>query len=302
MGTAVVIQIVAAPERHALAADAAARAFLEVERLEALLSSYRAESDVSRINAAAGDSLVLVAPETWALVQKSIELGEATSGAFDITFGPLGGAWDFRRAAPPSQPTIAAARSLVDYRRLELAGRPPRVGLPERGMRIGLGGIAKGYIVDRAAAVLQAAGFDNCMIDAGGDLCARGAGPSGGGWRVGVRDPRDPERVLVTLTARNAAVVTSGDYQRYFFYEGRRYHHIIDPATGYPAPHCRSVTVVAPDTGIADALATGIFVMGPAAGVTLAERLPEVEALVIDAEGTHHATSGLRQASGPAAD
>jgi thiamine biosynthesis lipoprotein len=294
MGTPVAIQI-AAPAGHDLPALVAVQAaYAEIERLETLLSSYRSSSDVSRINAGAGGRPVRVSAETLALVLKSIEIGELTDGAFDITFGPLGDLWGFRRAPGvlPSNELIGAARSLVDFRRIQVDVANQTVRLPQAGMRIGLGGIAKGYIVDRAADVIRRHGFRDFMISAGGDLRADGhhfEQP----WQVGVQDPRRPDRVIARIPVSNASVVTSGDYERFFILDGRRYHHIIDPGTGMPAAACRSVTILSPDTGIADALATGIFVLGPVEGLGLAERLAGVEALIIDADGKMHTTSGL---------
>jgi thiamine biosynthesis lipoprotein len=170
-------------------------------------------------------------------------------------------------------------------------------------MAIGLGGIAKGFIVDRAAEVLRRHGFADFVIVAGGDLRADGR-KAGRPWRIGIRDPRVDGAMLGWVAASDLSIDTSGDYERCFIAGGRRYHHLIDPATGRPAPGCRSVTVVSRDTGIADALSTGLFVMGPERGLALAERLPDVEALVVDAAGDLHATSGfvLEPAAPPAAD
>jgi thiamine biosynthesis lipoprotein len=178
------------------------------------------------------------------------------------------------------------------------------VALADSGMKMGLGGIAQGYIADRVAGMLRSHGFTSFVIDVSGDLRVDGR-IGGRPWRVGIQDPRRREQVIATLPlADGISVVTSGDYERYFELDGRRYHHILDPATGYPAMGCRSVTVASTDTGIADALATGLFVLGPERGLALAEQLPDVEVLIVDAQGVTHTTSGfvLEQPAPPPAD
>lgn len=301
------IQVDAPAERTAAARAAMDAAYVEVDRLVALVSEWIPTSDISRVNAAAGSGAgVIVAPETFALVAKSVEIGRLTGGAFDITFAPLGRIWDFKRTPPalPAADAIARARALVDYRKIRLDPAAHTVALADPGMSIGLGGIAQGYIADRVAEVIRSRDFADFVIDVSGDLRVDGR-VGGRPWRVGIQDPRQRERVIATLPlADGVSVVTSGDYERYFDLGGRRYHHIMDPSTGYPAMECRSVTVVSTDTGIADALATGLFVLGAERGLALAERLPDVEALIVDAAGRMHATSGflLEPPAAPAAD
>jgi thiamine biosynthesis lipoprotein len=160
------------------------------------------------------------------------------------------------------------------------------------GTALDLGGIAKGFAVDRAAGALRAAGADNFVVNAGGDLRVSGT-KNGKPWRIGIQDPRAPDRLLRVVTPREGAFVTSGDYERYFLWEGERYHHILDPRTGRPARGCRSVTVWTRHGIDADALATAAFVLGPAEGLALLERLEEVEGLVVDDAGGELATSGF---------
>ncbi len=301
------IQVDAPAERTAAARTAMDAAYAEVDRLVALVSEWIPTSDISRVNAAAGSGAgVEVEPETFALIAKSFEIGRLTGGAFDITFLPLGRVWDFKRTPPalPVPAAIARARALVDYRKIHLDPAAHTVALADSGMAMGLGGIAQGYIADRVAEVIRSRGFTDFVIDVSGDLRVDGR-VGGRPWRVGIQDPRQRDRVIATLPlADGISVVTSGDYERYFELDGRRYHHILDPATGYPATDCRSVTVVSTDTGIADALATGLFVLGPERGLALAERLPDVEALIVDAAGATHTTSGfaLERPAAPAAD
>ena len=272
-------------------------AYAEVDRLVDLVSEWIPTSDISRVNAAAGSGVATaVAPETYALLAKSVEIGALTEGGFDITFLPLGRVWDLKRKPPvlPSPEAIAKARALVDYRRIILDPKAHTVALPDSGMGIGLGGIAQGFIADRVADLLRGRGFENFLVDVSGDLRVDGM-IGGRPWRVGIQHPRARDQVMATLPVSGGlSVVTSGDYERYFDLGGRRYHHIMDPKTGYPTTGCQSVTVVSRDTGIADALTKGLFVLGPTRGIALAERLPDVEALIIDAHGGMHTTSGLK--------
>jgi thiamine biosynthesis lipoprotein len=198
------------------------------------------------------------------------------------------------RVLPDSQ-ALAQARALVDYRRVALDPIAMTVALPDSGMGIGLGGIGQGYIGDQVAKLLRERGFKNFVVDVSGDLRVDGM-VGGRPWRVGIQHPRYARVSLATVPVANGlSIVTAGDYERYFDLDGRRYHHIIDPATGYPAEGCQSVTVVSRDTMLADALDTGLFVMGPERGIALAERLPEVEAMIVDAQGVVHTTSGFER-------
>jgi thiamine biosynthesis lipoprotein len=207
--------------------------------------------------------------------------------------------WDFRApepAVPPAAEIDRRAR-LVGYRRVELDEAAGTVRLPEPGMMIGLGGIAKGYALAEAAEVLRGRGLEDFLLVSGGQVYAAGR-RSGVGedrpWRVGVRDPRGgPEDFFALLELADASASTSGDYERYFVADGVRYHHILDPRTGRPARGLRSATVVSADAVLADALSTGIFVMGPEAGLALAARLPGVEAVLVDGDGGVLVTSGL---------
>ncbi len=270
-------------------------AYAEVDRLVALISEWIPESDVSRVNAAAGSGVpVRVAPETYTVIKAAVDIGALTEGAFDITFLPVGRLWNFMRRVRPDSEALTQARKLVDYRRIALDPVARTVALPDSGMGIGLGGIGQGYIGDQVARLIRERGFKDFVIDVSGDLRVDGL-VRGRPWRVGIQHPRLSGKTLATVPIANGlSVVTAGDYERYFDLEGRRYHHIIDPATGYPADGCQSVTVVSRDTMLADALDTGLFVMGPVRALALAERLPEVEAMIVDAQGRVHTTSGFQ--------
>jgi thiamine biosynthesis lipoprotein len=229
------------------------------------------------------------------VIRRGIEIGDLNEGAFDITWAALWGLWDFRAAEPrlPDPEEVARRTALVDYRKVVVDDDAGTVYLPEAGMKIGLGGIAKGYALDRAAEALRARGVDSFLILGGGQVLAggtRGDRP----WKVGVRDPRGTATTyFATLEVTDASTSTSGDYERFFILDGKRYHHIIDPRTGWPSEGLSGVTVVSPDATLADALSTAIMVMGQERGLALAERLPDVEAVLVDPDGDLWTTSGL---------
>ncbi len=284
MGTTV--EITVAGENPALAQAATAKAFREIERVEAVFSTYREDSEVSRINLRAGEQ-VLVSGGTVALLKNGRIYGQLTGGCFDVTVRPLLVAWGFRDGEPhrPAQDDIDHALGLVGWDKVILTDEPPGVRLSEPGMGIDLGGLAKGYAVDRAAAVLKQEGVRSALVNAGGDLFAFGPGPGGDIWRIGIEHPRQEGKLVVTVEVRDSAVTTSGDYRSYFMADGMRYSHIMDPRTGRPALRAASATVVAPSAAQADALATALVVMGAEEGLALVEGLEGVEAMVVEESG-----------------
>lgn len=212
-----------------------------------------------------------------------------SKGAFDITFESLHGLWKFDQDLdphPPSAGDVKAKLSLVDYHHVKLDREKHSVYLDTRGVRIGLGGIAKGYAVDRAAAVLDRAGLGSFFVQAGGDLFTRGRKPDGKEWQAGIRDPRseDPTRFFALLPVSDHAFSTAGDYERSYVVDGRRYHHIIDPHTGFPATASRSVTIYAPTALLADEVDDAVFILGPEGGLALVESLDGVGAVIVDAK------------------
>ncbi len=283
------------PAEARAAADAA---FAEVARVEALLSEWRPDSEISRINAAA-PAPVKVSAETRAVLGHALDLARSSQGAFDPTWAALRGIWRFdwrddERPRLPQKSALMAALSRVDHQKVHIEGEAVRLGQAD--MALGLGGIAKGYGIDRAAQVLRARGLRRFIVDGGGDLFVAGLKAPGTPWTIGIRHPRDAGRLLAELPVTDAAVVSSGDYERFFELGGRRYHHIIDLRTGQPAERSVAVTVRAPDATTADALATAIFVLGSRDGLALAARHPKVEAAVLTPDGAVHATAGLRAA------
>lgn len=242
-------------------------AFQEIERIERLLSCHKKDSDISKINGQAGLAPVRVSHETFSILQRAVAYSQKFQGLFDITIGPVTELWGFNSQAEkaitiPAKEQLAALLDLVDFNKVTLNGRDSTVFLPTQGMKLDLGGIAKGYAIDRAAAVLRQQGIQNFLINAGGDIFASGRKSAHKRWTIGVQHPRKPDALLATFELSDSAVATSGDYERYADIGGRRYHHILHPKTGYPAGLSQSVTVFAPSAEEADVWATYLFIIG----------------------------------------
>lgn len=295
MGAQVVVTAWAADE--AVADDAFDAVFAEFDRLDALLSVWKPASDALRINAAAGKAPVEVSRETIEILQAAQRVSAWTGGKFDITFGALSDVWKFDHDQDnrvPPRADIVARLPLVDHHRVVVDATSGTAFVARPGMRIHLGGIGKGYAVDRAVAMLRAYGIRDFMVQFGGDLYVSGR-PGGGPWRLGINDPRgQADDSFATLELSDATLSTSGDYERFFIHDGTRYHHLLDPDTGQPARGSRSVTIVVGSAMLADALSTGVFIMGPHDGMALVERLPDVEAVIVSADNAVLISSGLR--------
>lgn len=277
MGTAITHQAHGGRAEEALKA-----AKLEARRLEGLFSRFREGSDVWRINRAAGGEAVNVAPETMEVLRRAEAFSRLTEGCFDPTVAPLSDAWDFRRAVVPGEDEIGRARALVDYRGLTLHRLRRTAALKRPGQAIDLGGIAKGFAGDLLMDVFRRHGVRSALSNFGGGVSALGSRPDGSPWRVGIRHPRG-EGLIGAVSVAGDAVVTSGDYERCFFAEGKRYHHLIDPRTGRPAASgLISVTVVAPSGLAADALSTALFVAGFERGLAWVGRTRGAGAVLID--------------------
>ncbi len=271
--------------------------FREFVRLEALMSVWRPGSDVQRINQAAGKQAVKVSDEVRAVLKQARQASEWTGGKFDVTFGALSDLWKFDQDQDnrvPNGDDIRKRLPLIDYTAVAVDDRAGTVYLQRAGMRVHLGGIGKGHAIDRAAALLRDRGFHDFVIRSGGDLYVgghRGDRP----WRVGIRDPRGAaDQIFASLDLSDGTFSTSGDYERFFTAGGRRYHHILDPDLGQPAHGCRSVTIVTNRAVTADALSTGVFVLGPTDGMALIERLPEVEGVIVSDRNEVLVSSGLK--------
>lgn len=271
--------------------------FAEFARLERLMSVWVPDSDVSRMNRAAGAAPVAVSAEVRELLGLARQVSDWTGGKFDVTFGALTGLWRFDHDQNGEVPDMQAVRRrlpLIDYRAVRLDEAALAAQVARSGMSVHLGGIGKGYAVDRAVAMLRARGIEHFLIQSGGDIYAGGT-KNGRPWRLGIQDPRGvANHIFADVALSDGAISTSGDYERYFLRDGIRYHHILDPATGEPARGTRSVTIVARRAAIADALSTGVFVMGPTAGMALIERLPDVEGVIVSERNEVAVSSGLR--------
>ncbi|MDG5469128.1 FAD:protein FMN transferase [Deltaproteobacteria bacterium IMCC39524] len=287
MGT--VVEIMAAGQSSKTLEAAVEAAFAEMERLDKLLSRYHTDSEVSRLSQSAnGGEVSLPTAEVLTL---GLEISRKSGGAFDMTLGKLKTLWAFDKEAPtlPKAAELSAALSGVGPKALSLEGQQLRKASPQ--LQLDLGGIAKGYAVDRAIAILKQHGVANAAVNAGGDMYLLGQRMERA-WRIGIQHPREEKGVLETVQIRNRAVVTSGDYERFFEKDGLRYHHIFNPQTGMPARDCQSVTIVTDSVALGDALATAVFVLGPKAGLKLLEQFPQAEGLVIAADGSRHNSPG----------
>lgn len=295
MGTHVTIKVQTEASELDRARDAIENAVSKMQSLIGIVSSWDPNSDTSSINQNAGKAPVSIRPELMCILLKAQEVSKASDGAMDITFSAVGQLWKLRPVLPeiPSDDAIAEALTRVGYQHLILDPDRMTAFLQKEGMRIDLGAIAKGAVVDTAADSLRADGFTNFLINAGGDM--RVETPAGTpGWMIGLTNPIAPQGPAAgTLEVSHGAIVTSGDYEKMVVIDGKRYHHIIDPRTGKPTDRCISVTVIAEDAMAADAYSTAFFVLGPEKGLALCERLPGIEAFFIDMNLKTSCSSGF---------
>jgi len=271
-------------ENAATAAQLLEAVMAEMRRIDATYSPYVESSDLSVLNREAPRGWVRVTPEMFELLSQSRRMSELTDGAFDVTYASVGRYYDYRAGKRPDDALIREAVQAIDYRYVELDPEGPRVRYAHPRVYVDLGGIAKGFAVDRAAAILRRAGVEQAGISAGGDSYIIGD-RRGEPWTVGIRDPRREDEMAAVLPLMDTAVSTSGDYERFFERDGVRYHHILDPATGRSARDSWSVTILGPEVTCTDALSTSVFVLGPERGLELIDRLPGIDAIVIDAAG-----------------
>ena len=280
MGTRVQVEIAHTDEARARAIIEQVMA--EMHRVDHAFSPYKDTSEISKVNREAGLGWVSISDEMLDLLTKSRQISELTEGAFDITYASIGRYYDYREGQAPDDETVAKAIQAIDYQHIELQGN--RVRFKHPAVYIDLGGIAKGHAVDRGYAILLANGITEGSVAAGGDSRILGD-RLGKPWNVGVQHPRDPDKMAVLLPLIDTAVSTSGDYERYFERDGVRYHHILDPNTGRSAEGSWSVTILGPETTFTDGLSTSVFVLGPEKGMALVNRLPGIDAIIIDPEG-----------------
>ncbi len=271
-------------------------AVTEIQRIEKLISSWDAHSQTSEINRNAGIKPVIVDKELYELIERAIAISKLTDGAFDISYASMDKIWFFDGSMQkmPSKEAIAQSVALVGYNNIELNPSTHSVFLKEKGMKIGFGGIGKGYAADKAKALLQDMGVASGIINASGDMTTWGSQPNGAPWMVAITNPMNKKQAYGTFPIKNGAVVTSGDYEKYVTFNGIRYAHIINPKTGYPATGIISVTVFAPRAELADALATATFVMGIEVGLDRINQIPNVEAIIVDEKGGLHTTNKIK--------
>jgi thiamine biosynthesis lipoprotein len=299
MGTRVSVELWADDE--AKGRELAAQVMDGYRRIDATMSTYKPDSVLSRVNARAASEPVALDDELFGLIGRALELSTASDGAFDITYESVGYLYDFRARQRPTGEEIAARLDAIDYRLVRLEKDTGTIRFERPGMRINLGGIAKGYAVEQAAELLRKHGVEHALLNAGGDTRVIGD-RRGQPWVVGIRHPRLSEREVFTrLPLVDEAISTSGDYERFFDDEdGRRYHHIINPATGAPTEGILSVTVLGPDATTTDGLSTTLFVLGAERGLALLARsFPGYEAVIVDAAGQVAYSPGLTPPEGP---
>jgi thiamine biosynthesis lipoprotein len=280
MGTFVTITVYEKTKNQA-DSQAIQDAFQRIHEIEKKTSYFIENNEIWQVNAFAGKRGVPVDSDLVHLARESAKISRWTFGAFDVTVGPLRRLWNFdsTRTTLPDSGAIASLLPLVDFRHFVLRGNSLYLAHP--GMQVDLGGIAKGYAVDEAMKVLQKNGVTDAMVDAGGDFRTISSALTRGKRKVWIRHPRKPQGFFGWFPMDSGCVATSGDYEQYFVIDGVRYHHILDPKTGWPARKCVSVTIQAPTTMEADALATGIFALGPEKGLQVIESHPGIEGVII---------------------
>jgi thiamine biosynthesis lipoprotein len=290
MGTRIAVELWA--DDAARGESLITRVMDEMRRVDELMSTYKPTSQVSLVNAQAAQHPVTVDADLFGLLATSLDYSRATEGAFDITYASVGYLYDYRRHIKPSDAAVAAALPAVDYRHVLLDPKTRSVRFSQPGVRIDLGGIAKGWAVDRGIELLRDAGVERAFVTAGGDTRIIGD-RFGQPWMVGIRDPRAEDKVVVRIPLVDAALSTSGDYERFFEADGVRYHHILSPATGRPASAVRSVTIIGPTATRTDGLSKTIFVLGIERGMQVLDRAGDVDAIAIDKDGKIYYSKGL---------
>jgi len=262
-------------------------AVAEISRIEKLISSWDDNSQTSEINRNAGAKPVKIDKELFNLIERAIGISKLTDGAFDISYASMDRIWQFdgSMTVMPSEKEIKSSVEKVGYQNIVLDKKNSTVFLKLEGMKIGFGAIGKGYAADKAKTLLISKGVPSGIINASGDMNTWGKQPNGNDWKVAITNPMDKNKVFALLPITNGAVVTSGNYEKYVNFNGKRYTHIIDPRTGYPSTGIISVTVFAPKAELADALATSVFVMGKEAGLDRINQLPKIECIIIDDKG-----------------
>jgi FAD:protein FMN transferase len=294
MDTLVTITVVSVSQDKA--DKAIDKTFSAIEKIEKLSDFYSPVSEISMINRKSGISGVKVSPDILEMLNKALYVSENTEGAFDITIGPVMSLYDFHKKIKPVDSEIRRNLPLVNYRNLSVDKKKSTVFLKEKGMLVDPGGITKGYTADKAAEILKQQGIHAGLVAVAGDIKAFGLKPDGKPWKIGIRNPSantTEDYIIATIELTDMAISTSGDYERSFIIDGKKYHHLIDPKTGYPASSCRSVSVIAKDGVFTDSFATGVFILGPDKGMKVLEKMG-FDGVIIDSTGKPHVTQGIR--------
>jgi thiamine biosynthesis lipoprotein len=271
-------------------------AVVEIQRIEKLLTTFSNESETSLINENAGVVPVEVSRETYHLIERSIRISELTQGAFDITYGSVDKRlWNFdtNMESLPDKQTARKMVRLINYRNIILDNENSTVFLKERGMRIGFGGIGKGYAAERAKYVMKEMGADSGIVNASGDLAVWGFQPNGKPWTIGIVNPNTAGQVFSHLNITNMAIATSGNYEKYIMVGGKKYSHTIDPRTGLPVTGIKSVTIITPNAEMSDAMATPVMIMGIGAGLDMINQIKNMEAILVDDNDTVYASRNI---------
>lgn len=270
-------------------------AIAEVKRIENLISDWIPTSQISKVNQNAGVSPIKVDKEVYDLVDRATKISKLTSGAFDISYASMDKIWKFdgSMTAMPTEEAIKKSVEKVGYQNIILNPKDTTIYLKNKGMKLGLGGIGQGYIADKIKVLLQEKGCDSGLVNVSGDINTWGKQPNGNPWTVGIVNPMNKNKVFATFPLDDSAVETSGSYEKYVTFNGKRYSHIIDPRTGYPATGIISVSVFAKQTELADALATGIFVMGVEVGLDLVNQLKGIGCIIVDDKGGIHVSNNI---------
>lgn len=257
----------------------------EIRRIEKLLTTFNDDSETSLINKNAGIEPVVVSAETFNLIERSVRISKITQGAFDITYGSVDKhLWNFdvNMKSLPDKETAHKLVRLINYRNIILDAENSTVFSKEEGMRIGFGGIGKGYAAERAKYIMMQMGAESGLVNASGDLTAWGYQPNGKPWTIGIINPNEAGQVFSYLDITNMAIATSGNYEKYILINGKKYSHTIDPRTGLPVTGIKSVTIISPNAEIADAMATPVTIMGINAGLNMINQIKDIEAIIID--------------------
>ena len=290
MGT--VVEVIVISDKEDVARKSIADAFSAMERVDRLMSNFKEDSDISRINRGAGIEDVAVDKDVIEVIKKSIYYSEISNGAFDITIGGVEELYKFEdKGRMPEKGKFKNSVSLVGYKNIIINGNTVR--LTKKGMKLDLGGIAAGYAVDKGIDTIKKNGVVDALINAGGDIRVIGESENGK-WKIGILHPREENKLINTLTLKDISVTTSGDYRKYFISGGKRYHHILNPSTGLPTEGVQSVTIIAPLAVDSDALATAVFVLGKKKGMEMIERLKDVEGIIIASDGLAIYSSGVK--------